>query len=83
MRVDLTKRYARFRQRDPTLFVKGTLRTKDIGRTGHSKLIVGKLRSTKQFTIQSVLIDRKDYERGVRVVLQHGHPRIMQKEAKR
>lgn len=74
---DLTKHFARYRQRDPEQFVKGTMRTKDVGREGHSKLIVGKLRASQKYAIQSVLIDRKDYDSGARVVLQHGQPRIV------
>lgn len=77
MQPDLTKRYARFRQRDPSLFVRGSLRTKDAGRVGHSKIIIGKLRASGKFVVQSVLIDRKDYDKGARVVVQHGQPRIV------
>ena len=74
---DLTRSFARYRQRDPSLFVRGSLRTKDVGRSGHTKMVFGKLRSTGEFQIQSVLVNRKDYDAGVRVVVQNGRPRIV------
>lgn len=55
----ITERFARFRQRDPNDFVKGSFRTKDLG--GGKKIVVGKLKSSGKYQVQSVLFDRNFY----------------------
>jgi hypothetical protein len=75
--VQLTKEYAHYQVRDPSLFKDDTIRTQDIGRHKHSKLRLGALKQSGRLVVQSVLIDRKDYEAGTRVVLHHGQPRIV------
>ncbi len=60
MKVDLTKKYARFRQFPPSRFSK--FRTVDIGRKGHTKIIIGKEKKTGKWETQSMLMDRKDYD---------------------
>jgi hypothetical protein len=54
----LTDKYARFRQKDPEAFVKGSFRTKDVGEG--KKLILGKDSETGKYELQSVLV-AKDY----------------------
>jgi len=66
-KVHLTKNYARYRQIDPEKFVPGSFRTHDIGRTGHTKRIAGRLRSTGKWATQSILIARDDYNKGLRL----------------
>lgn len=73
----LTKRYARFRIQNPRLFEKGSFRTQDIGRAGHSKRIAGIKKSTGKYETQSILISRKDYAKGTRVVKKYGKPSIV------
>jgi hypothetical protein len=75
-KVHLTGRYARYRIRSPKSFKKGTFRTQDIGRIGHTKRIAGILKSGKWAT-QSVLVSRPDYAKGVRVVKRYGRPAIV------
>jgi hypothetical protein len=75
-KVHLTKRYARYRIKNPSQFKKSTLRTHDIGRSGHSKRIAGKLKKNNRWVTQSILIARKDYKKGTRVKLKNGRPII-------
>jgi len=42
------------------MFKKGSLRTQDIGRKGHSKRIAGRLKSTGRWSTQNFLILKKD-----------------------
>lgn len=58
-KVHLTKRYARYRQVEPSKFIKGSFRTLDVGRPGHTKLIIGRLKGKKTTTVQSILKERK------------------------
>lgn len=67
-----TKRYARYRIRDPKRFKKSSFRAHDIGRKGHSKRIAGKLKKTGKWATQAILVTRKDYKKGVRVVKKRG-----------
>ena len=64
---EITESYARHRIEDPSEFQKGSFRTQDIGREGHSKRIAGKLKTGKWAT-QSILIKRQDYEKGLRLI---------------
>lgn len=64
----LTKQYARYRIKNPSDFDKSTLRTQDIGREGHSKRIAGKNKTTGKYETQAILINRKDFEKGTRVI---------------
>lgn len=54
----ITKNYARFRQRDPSEFEKGSFRTK---KSGEKVLILGKDRKTGKYEIQSILVSRSKY----------------------
>jgi hypothetical protein len=75
-KVHLTKQYARYRLRDPREF--SAFRTKDVGRVGHTKIVVGKLRKGGQWVTQSILVNRNDYEKGLRVAFtQTGRPVMM------
>jgi len=65
--VHITKRYARYRIRDPHLFKPGSFRTHDIGRRRHTKRIAGKLKSTGKWATQSIIVSKKDYLLGTRV----------------
>ena len=56
--IDVTPRYYRARLRNPREFTK--LRIKDIGRSGHTKLIVGRPKGMTATRTQSVLIPRGD-----------------------
>jgi len=71
-KVHLTKRYARYRIRNPKRFIRSSLRTHDIGRKGHSKRIAGRLKSTGRWATQTILVTRKDYKKGVRVRTRNG-----------
>jgi DNA polymerase/3'-5' exonuclease PolX len=54
----VTERFARFRQKSPKEFEPGTFRTKYQGDT---ELIVGKLKSTGKYAVQSILFKRDKY----------------------
>lgn len=55
-----TKRYKRYRQKDPKKFIKTSFRTVPLSHTKYKgkkkgKAVVGKLKKTKKWTIQSIL----------------------------
>jgi DNA polymerase/3'-5' exonuclease PolX len=54
----ITERFARFRQKSPREFVPDSFRTKY---QGDSELIVGKLKSTGKYAVQSILFKRDKY----------------------
>lgn len=56
-KADLTKGFVRFRQEDPKKFKR--FRVIDVGRPGHTKLVIGVLPSGKT-KVQSVIVARKD-----------------------
>lgn len=65
-----TKRYKRIRVKSPNYFDKRSLRTKDVGRRGYTKIIVGcpkgkydaRRKKCKVGTkTQTILMDRKDF----------------------
>jgi hypothetical protein len=58
-KVHYTARYARYRQKNPSLFEKNSFRIIDPGRPGHTKLIVGRLKGKTTTTVQSILKERK------------------------
>lgn len=60
MPVDVTAKYLRIRVANPKNFMKGTLRTHDIGRKGHSKRIAGVHKYTGRWETQSWLLLKKD-----------------------
>ena len=70
-----TKKYVRYRVRNPKSFRKDSFRTLDVGRKGHSKVIIGKTKSGKVKT-QSILLSRKDYDNGQRVDMSDNTPKI-------
>ena len=53
-------KYLRIRVRSPSAFVKGSFRTQDIGRRGHSKRIAGRLKTTGRWATQNFLIQKSD-----------------------
>lgn len=60
----VTKEYRRWRQRDPNLFVRSSFRTVPLSHTDYKgkkkgKAIVGKLKTTKKWKIQSILEEKK------------------------
>lgn len=79
-KVHLTRQHARYRIRSPSKFIKGSFRTHDIGRAGHSKRIAGKLKDTGEWATQSILIAKKDYLKGYRVRMKYNRPIIVKAE---
>jgi len=77
MKIHRTRAYVRYRIKDPKLFRKGSFRTHDIGRVGHSKRIAGILKSTGEWETQAILISREDYENGLRVMMKNGRPTLV------
>lgn len=70
MPVEFTKRYKRVRVKSPSYFDKKSLRTKDVGRKGFTKVIVGckkgkydskNKRCRVGTEAQAVLLNRKDF----------------------
>lgn len=60
----VTNEYRRWRQKDPNIFIKGSFRTVPLNHTRYKgkkkgKAIVGRLKSTKKWTIQSILEEKK------------------------
>ncbi len=58
-----TENYKRWRQKSPDLFIKSSFRTVPLSHTNYKgkkkgKAIVGKLKSTKKWTIQSILEEK-------------------------
>lgn len=74
-KVHLTKRYARYRIKEPNRFKRGSLRTQPLGTHG-TKRIAGKLKSNNKYETQAILIPRKRYKAGERVKIVHGRPNI-------
>lgn len=60
---DIGKHYVRFRQEEPSKFEPGTFRTIDVGRPGHTKIVVGHLKRTGELRTQTVLVTRTDYDK--------------------
>lgn len=59
----VTKEYRRWRQKNPSLFVKGSFRAVPLDHTRYKgkkkgKAIVGRLKSTKKWMIQSILEEK-------------------------
>lgn len=61
-KAHITKRYERWRIRNPDKFKKRSFRTHDIGRKGYSKRIAGQLKKTGKWATQSLLISRNEPE---------------------
>jgi len=74
--IHLTKNYARYRIIDPEEFIKGSFKTMDVGRKGHTKIIRGRLKENGRWATQAILINKEDYLAGVRVVFKNGRPHI-------
>jgi len=53
--VEIKANYLRIRIKEPSLFVKGTFRTKSIGKTGGVKMIVGRLKRSNTWNTQSYI----------------------------
>ena len=62
MAIEITKRYERYRIRHPREFIKRSFRTHDIGKRGYSKRIAGRLKSTRKWATQSLLISHEEPE---------------------
>lgn len=58
IRIDVSKNFYRARIRNPTGFSK--LRWKDVGKPGHTRIIVGRLKGKTTTTTQSVIIPKRD-----------------------
>ncbi len=59
----ITKKYKRWRQKSPSLFIKNSFRTVPLSHTSYrgkkkGKAIVGKLKRNKKWEIQSILEER-------------------------
>ena len=59
----ITKRYKRWRQKSPSLFIKNSFRTVPLNHTSYKgkkkgKAIVGKLKRNKKWEIQSILEEK-------------------------
>lgn len=65
-RAHLTKSYARYRLEEPSHFQKGSFRTLDVGRKGHTKVVIARPIGKSTTQTQAVLVARKDYEKGYR-----------------
>lgn len=73
MPIDETKRYVRVRIRNPSEFRKNAMKlkgggrstfaTKDVGRTGYTKLVVGKPKGQTRTRTQAILYSKKDFGR--------------------
>lgn len=59
-KVHKTRRFDRLRVREPSVFIKGSFRTHDIGRKGFSKRIAGRLKSTGRWATQSILVSHDE-----------------------
>lgn len=59
-KIRATEDYVRIEMRDPDIFIRGTLRTHDIGRVGFSKRIAGRVRKTGEWETQSFLVSRNE-----------------------
>jgi hypothetical protein len=56
-------KYLRIRVRSPKLFKRGSFRTQDIGRVGHSKRIAGRLKKTGRWATQNFMVSKADVRR--------------------
>ncbi len=63
MPIEITGRYMRIRVRSPAVFKKGSFRTHDIGRLGHSKRIAGIRKKTGKWQTQAFLINKNDIKK--------------------
>lgn len=79
MKVHITKKYMRYRLRSPSQFIRGSFRTHDFGRVGHSKRIAGRLKRNNLWATQAILITRSDYKKGLRVKKVNGRFEIYRK----
>ena len=82
-RPHFTGRYARYRIRSPKRFISSSFRTHDIGRKGHTKRIAGRLKSIGNWATQAMLILKGDYNKGYRVRMVSGRPKVVHVRASR
>ena len=66
-KVHLTKKYARFRIENPRKFRSGSFRTQTLSEKKGVKRIAGRLKTNNKWKTQSILIARKNYNKGIRV----------------
>lgn len=66
-RTDITKNQVRYRLVSPKEFIPESYKTKDIGRKGHSQIVMARKKDTGEWANQSVRIARSDYNSGLRV----------------
>jgi len=57
-KVHYTKRYKRTRVREPSEFQRGSFRTIDPGRPGHTKIIIGRPIGSRKTRTQAILEER-------------------------
>jgi hypothetical protein len=62
MVIDVTTNFIRVRQKSPEMF--SEYRTKDLGDPGYSKAVVGRLKRSEKWVIQSYLISIKGLKQG-------------------
>lgn len=63
MPIEIGKRFVRVRIRSPKVFRRGTFKTHDIGRKGHSLRVAGIRKKTGKFATQSYLILKSDLKK--------------------
>ena len=56
-------RYRHIRVRSPKQFKKGTFRTQDIGRAGHSMRVAGRLKRGGKWATQKFIIPKSEYKK--------------------
>lgn len=59
MAIELTRGYLRIRIVSPSLFIKNSFRTHDVGHRGGVKRITGKSKDTGQWLTQSFIFEKK------------------------
>lgn len=59
LEIGVTDKYFRARVERPSMFVKSSFRTIDIGKKGNTKAVIGKPKGLGKTRLQSILIPRK------------------------
>lgn len=75
-KAHLTEHFARYRVKSPSSFEPGSFRTQHIGSHGAER-VAGRLKSTGEWATEAILIPKKEYEHGERVVFERGKPKIV------
>lgn len=72
-----TKKHVRFRVEDPKKFKKTSFRIHDIGRPGHTKRIAGRVKKTKKWATQAIILEKPATKRNI--ALAKGYAKIVKK----